>query len=51
MERDIPVYLHDIDDIYNHLLNDLRTEISSIVGSSVENLTSRDIEMYKIMIY
>jgi len=51
MERDIPVYLHDIDDIYSHLLSDLRIEISSIVGSSVETLTSRDIEMYKIMLY
>lgn len=51
MERDVPVYLHDIDDIYNHLLSDLRIEISSIVGSSVEILTSRDIEMYKIMLY
>lgn len=51
MERGVPVYLHDIDDIYNHLLSDLRIGISSIVGSSVENLTARDIEMFKIMVY
>lgn len=49
--KDIPVYLSSIDDIYDHLMSDIRLKISSLVGTPVESLTARDIDMYKIMIY
>lgn len=49
--KDIPVYLHDIDDIYNYLLGESRQKISNLVGTSSDCLTFRDLSMYKIMIY
>lgn len=49
--KDIPVYLEDLDDIYDYLLEESKQKISLLVGTPVESLTARDIEMYKIMVY
>lgn len=49
--KDIPVYLDDIDDIYNYLLDETKQKISLMVGTPTEVLTKRDIELYKIMVY
>jgi hypothetical protein len=49
--KDIPVYLHDIDDIYNHLLDETRQKISLRVETPVDKLTTRDLELYKIVVY
>lgn len=49
--KDIPVYLYDIDEIYEHLLNEACFKISAMVGTPRERLTSRDIQMFKIMVY
>lgn len=49
--KDIPVYLHDIDDIYNHLLDETRQKISLRVETPAEKITTRDIELYKIIVY
>jgi hypothetical protein len=49
--KDTPVYLHNIDDIYNYLLNETRQKISLRIETPVDKLTIRDIELYKIMVY
>ena len=49
--KDVPVYLDDIDDIYNYLLDETKQKISLMVGTPTEVLTKRDIELYKIMVY
>jgi hypothetical protein len=49
--KDTPVYLHDIDDIYNYLLDETRQKISLRIETPVDKLTIRDIELYKIMVY
>lgn len=48
---DTPVYLNDLDDIYNHLLQIIASKISEIIDTPLEQLTYRDIEMYKIVVY
>ena len=49
--KDIPVYLDDIDDIYNYLLDETKQKISLMVGTPTEGLSKRDIELYKILVY
>lgn len=48
---DTPVYLNDVDDIYNHLLQIIASKITEIIDIPLEQLTYRDIEIYKIVVY
>lgn len=48
---DTPVYLNDLDDIYNHLLQIIASKISKSIETPLAQLTRLDIEMYKMVVY